>query len=255
MSRFFIPGKVLSAVAQGSTSSVVSPPILLQPRRMALPTSPASGVKNQNSIIVPGSGATMDLQALTATTIVTGQAGTTPTLTTTIEGTNSFTDQNTTLTATLSAAATSISLTARDGIAQFDWVLLMAADGSYSEWVQVTSAAATGAGVHTIVRSQFGTTAQAFNTGDFLFFTRSWVAVPTANATTTTMTSGATSITAATLTAPVISVVDSQALGMTKIPYPIIRVKTTVGGSSTPTATYQVNVNGLIQATDNVRGR
>lgn len=252
MSRFYRASKVLTGFAQGSTNPVVSPPIFLQPVRMALP---GTAGRSQNSIIVPGSGATMDLQELTATTIVTAQAGTSPTLITAIEGTNSFTDQNTTLTAGLSAAATSISLTARDGIAQYDWVLLMAADGSYSEWVQVTSAAATGAGVHTIVRGQFGTTGQAFNIGDFLFFTRSWAPVPTANATTTTLATSATSISAATLTAPVITVLDTQQLGMTKITFPIIRVKTTVGGSASPTATYQVNLNGLIQATDNVRGR
>ena len=255
MSRFYRASKVLTGVAQGSTNPVASAPIFLQPVRMALP---GTAGRSQNSITIPGSGATMDLQELTATTIVTGQAGTSPTLITAIEGTNSFTDQNTTLTGALAAAATTINLTARDGIAQYDWVLLMAADGSSSEWVQVTSAAATGAGAHTIVRSQFGTNPSAtlaFNTGDFLFFTRSWTTVPTANATTTTLATAATPISAATATAPVITVLDTQQLGMNKIPFPIIRVKTTVGGSATPTATYQVNLSVLIQATDNVRAR
>lgn len=252
MSRYENIGTVLSGTAQGSTSSVCSAPIILQPKRKALP---GTAGRNQNAILVPGSGTTRDFLSLMAETVVTGQAGTSPTLTTTIEGTFDFMDNNTTLTNGITSSATTIALAARDGIAQFDYVLLVAADGSYSEWVQVTSSTTTGAGNHTIVRGLFGTTGQAFSSGDFLFFTRSWTAVPTPNATTTTLTTGATAISSATATAPVVATIDSQGLGMTRIPFPILRVKTSVGGSATPTATYSVKLGGLLQQTEGVRAR
>lgn len=247
MSRFWHVTRILSGTAQGATSAVASPPILLQPRRKAL--------TNTVSVNYPGSGALIDLASLTAEIIVTGQAGTSPTLTTTIQGTNDFMDLNTTLTANLTSGGTTVTLAERTGIAQYDYVMLMAADGSAYEWVQVTSSAATGAGTHTIVRAQFGTTALAFTSGAFLYFTRSWTAIPTANATTTTMISNALSISAATATAPVVATIDSQALGMNRVPFPIIRVLTSVGGSSTPTATYQVNLSGLIRASEYARSR
>jgi len=248
MSRFWQATNVLSGTAQGSTSAAVSAPIILQPRKKPI-------VSNSVSMWVPGSGAVLDLSSFTAETIVTGQAGTNPTLTTTIEGTNDFMDLSTTITSALTSAATTVALAARDGIAQFDMVLLVAVDGSGYEWVQVTSSATTGAGNHTIARGQLGTTAIAFASGALAYFTRSWTTVPTVNTTTTTLTSGALDISTATATAPAISVIDMQKLGMVRMPFSIIRVKTQVGGTSTPTATYKVNLSGMIAATDGVRAR
>lgn len=248
MSRFWQATNVLSGTTQGSTAAVVSAPIILKPSKKAI-----TGITPP--VIVPGSGALLDLNNFTADVVVTGQAGTSPTLTTTIEGTNDFMDLSTTTTGALTNSATTIALTARDGIAQYDYVLLMAPDASAYEWVQVTSSATTGAGNHTIVRGQCGTTAMAFATGAFLFFTRSWTAVPTNNSSTTTMTTGATSISAATSTAAVTATIDTQALGMNRIPFPFIRVKTLTGGSSTPTATYKVNLSGIIQPTEGTRAR
>lgn len=247
MSRYWHVTNVLSGTAQGSTSAVVCAPIVLAPRKKA--------ISNTVTILTPGSGALIDLVSFTAEIIVTGQAGTSPTLTTTIEGTNSFMDLSTTLTGSLSSSATTIALAARDGIAQYDYVLLMAANGSAYEWVQVTSSATTGAGNHTIVRGQLGTTGTAFASSDIVYFTRSWTAVPTANSSTTTLATTAVDISSATATAPVVSVLDMQKLGMNRMPFPMIRVKTSVGGSSTPTATYQVNLSGLIQAQEYPRAK
>jgi hypothetical protein len=252
MSRFWTLSKVLTGSSYGSTSAIASPPILLQPRRIALPNNAG---KNENAILVPGSGTTVDLLSFTAEVITTGNAGTSPTLTTTIQGTNSFMDLSTTLTSAISSSATTVPLTAINGIMQYEWCLLMAQDGSSYEWVQVTSATGGGAGSPTIVRGQFGTTPLAFNIGDYFFFTRSWVDIPTPNATTTTMTTGAVNIGSASSGSPVIATIDAQSLGMNRIPFPIIRARSSVGGSSTPTATFQVNLSGLIQSTDAVRAR
>lgn len=247
MSKYWRASNVLTGTAQGSTSAVVSPPICLKRSYKAL--------SNTVTALVPGCGQDIDFVSLTADIIVTGQAGTSPTLTTTIEGTNDFMDRNTTLTGALTSSGTTIALTARDGIAQYDFVLLMKADASAYEWVQVTSSAATGAGNHTIVRGQLGTTGIAFATGDFLFFTRSWTAIPTNNSSTTTMATSAVSISAATATAPVISTLDMQGLGMNRMPFPFIRIKTAVGGSSTPTATYNIHLSGILQAGELARAK
>ncbi len=247
MSRYWHLSRVLSGTAQGSTSAVASAPIVLQPRVKVLP--------NGTKVNVPGSGALIDLVSATFETVVTGQAGTSPTLTTVVEGTNSFMDNNTTTTADITSSGTTLALTARDGIAQYSYILLMATDGSAYEWVQVTSATATGAGNHTIVRGALGTTGVAFTSGAYVFFTNSWTAVPTNDGTTTTLATSEVSISAAGAAAPVISTLDMQQLDMNRMPFPIIRVKTTVGGSSTPTATYQVSVSGLIQAQEYARAK
>jgi hypothetical protein len=247
MSRYWKASNVLAGVAQGSTAAVVSQPIVLMPSKKAL--------SNTAMVVVPGSGAVLDFYSFTAETIATGQAGTSPTITTTIEGTNDFMDLSTTTTGALTAGATTVALTARDGIAQYDFVLLMAIDGSAYEWVQVTSATATGAGNHTIVRAQCGSTAVAFASGAYMFFTRSWTAIPTANATTPTLATAATSISGAAASTPVVTVIDIQQLGMVRMPFPFIRVKTLTGGSATPTATYKVNLSGVLAATDGIRAR
>lgn len=247
MSRFWKATNVLSGTTQGSTAAVVSAPIVLSPSRKAITSTV--------NIPVPGSGANLDLHNLIADIVVTGKAGTSPTLTTTIEGTNDFMDLSTTITSALTSSGTTAALAARDGIAQYDYVLLMAVDGSAYEWVQVTSSGTTGAGNHTIVRGQCGTAGQAFASGALVFFTRSWVAIPTNNSSTTTMVTSAVDISSATATAPATATIDTQALGMNRIPFPFIRVKTLTGGSSTPTATYKVNLSGLIQATEGVRAR
>lgn len=249
MSRFWGAAKVLTGTLQGSTSKVASAPICLQPRRKAL--------SNTVQVVVPGCGANLDLESLTANVIVTGQAGTSPTLLTTIEGTHDFMDNSTTIVTTaLTSSATTINLTLRDGIPQYGYALIYAVDGSAYEWVQVTSSATTGTGVHTIVRGALNTTGTAFAVGALVFFTNSWKAIPTNDATTTTMTTAAVDISGASAAVSVIdNTIDTQRLDMNKIPFPFIRVTTTVGGSSTPTATYAVSLSGLIRATDGVRAR
>lgn len=246
MSKYWRASKVLTGSSQTSTAAVVSAPICFKVIRKAL--------SNSVSVIVPGAAQDLDFVDFTAETIVTAATGTAPTVATTIEGTNDFMDQSTTLTATLTAAATSVSLTARDGIAQYDYVLLYKADGTGYEWVQVTSSVATGSGAHTIVRAQCNTTALAFASGDYMFWTRSWTAVPTNNSTTTTLTSTAQA-SGASAAAPVISVINTQQLGMNRMPFPIIRVKTLVGASAAGTASYQTNLSGILQAGELARAK
>jgi hypothetical protein len=229
-------GKVLTGTAQGTTPPA-SGLFFLKPGKLQLP----------NGVVVnwPGAGHDVDLVALTATVNVTDKAGTNPTLTTVIQGTTNPFDNNTTVATTaLTAVATTVTLTERTGIAQNTLALLIRADGSAFEWVQVTSSATTGAGAHTIVRGLRGTVATTFPVGSYLYFTNSWAAIPTNDATTTTLTTGAVDISGAAPTTPVQAVIDTNKLDLTGIPYPVIRLLTTVGGTSTPTATYTASLVG-----------
>jgi hypothetical protein len=230
-------GDVLTGTTQNTTATP-SAPIFLGNGTLRLP--------NGLAINWPGGAHDVDLAQLIANVIVTAHAGTNPTLTTVVQGVNDPFSNNTTIATTaLTAAATTITLAERTGIAQNSFALLIDVKAQGYEWVQVTSSGTTGAGDHTIVRARRGTTAKAFAVGSYLLFTNDWVTIRTNNATTTTLTTGAVDISTATATAPVTSVIDTQALGMTTIGYPVIRLLSTVGGTSTPTATYRTTLAGV----------
>ena len=226
-------GKVIDVTTFGSTYPAVSAPIFLRPFYKALSSTVA--------VNMPGSGQHCDPVQLEAHFNCTAQAGTNPTITLKAQGTNDIADNKTTITTTaLAAGDTSIALTTRTGVPQYGYALLMSADGTKAEWVQVTSAAATGAGSHTIVRGAFGTTATTFAASDYFVWTTSWQDIPTANATTTTLTTAAVDISTAAASIPIKGIISSQQLGMSSIDFAIVRFVATIGGTSTPTASFTV---------------
>jgi hypothetical protein len=230
-------GLVLSGAAQAATFGVASAPIFLAPGKIV--------VSNTVSFNTPGAGAeNIDLAHLLLNVVVTDKAGTDPTLTAVIQGTSDPFDNNTTTTAALTDSGTTLALTTRTGIAQYAEVLLMEADGSKYEWVRVTSSATTGAGNHTITRNIFGEGAKAFSSGAYAFFTNSWADIPTNDGTTATLTTGAIDISSAAAAAPATGSVDTNKLDMSGLAFPVIRVRTTVGGTSSPTATYKAFLSG-----------
>jgi hypothetical protein len=230
-------GTVLSGTAQ-NTVATPSAPIFLGGGLLRLP--------NGLTINWPGGAHKADLAQLVANVVVTADAGTDPTLTTIIQGAvDPFSNNTTIATNALTASGTTITLAERTGIAQNSYALLIDVKAQAYEWVQVTSSGTTGAGDHTIVRGRLGTSGKAFAVGSYLLFTNDWVAIKTNDGTTTTLTTGAVDISTATATAPVTAVIDTQALDMTTIGYPVVRVLTTVGGTSSPTATYRVTLAGV----------
>ena len=227
-------GQLINVTSFGNTYPAASAPVFLKPV--------AKAISNTLQLNLPGSGALFDVVGIEATALVKAQSGTSPTLTLKIQGSNDIAENQTTLSAAVLTTDTSLSITSRTGMPQYGYLLLMSSDGTNYEWVQVTSAAATGAGTHTVTRALFGTSAKAFANTDNILFTTGWVDIPSNNATTTTLTSAAVSITSATVTAPVPVTVSSQGLNMSSIDFPIVRVVGTLGGTI-PTASFTVNAS------------
>ena len=176
-------GQLINVSSFGNSYPATSAPIFLTPVSKA--------VSSTLQLNLPGSGSLLDVVGIEATALVTAQSGTTPTLTLKFQGSNNIAENQTTLSAAVATSDTSLSITSRTGIPQYGYLLLMSADATKYEWVQVTSASATGAGAHTVTRGAFGTSAKTFSSADYILFTTGWVDIPSNNATTTTLTSAA----------------------------------------------------------------
>jgi hypothetical protein len=229
---------LLTVVNQGA-GSVASAPIQLD-------ASNTAGLNlfltsdNTQYIKLPTNRTGLDLESLTATFYCQGTTGTTVTGKLECQGAASLTDVKTVATAIPNAAATSVAVAARDGFTQNNYVLMVEPDGSAYEWVQTTSANATGAGSLTLVRGQLGTTARSFVGLPLLFTTNGWVDVPTgltSGTTTMNVTNSSLHSPAASINAPNIVQLDMQNEAMNRIAFPFIRFLFTVGGTGTPVVT------------------
>lgn len=165
-------------VAANSTAIQVGAPVFMKPITKKFT---ASSVDYQ--FTVPGS-QNRDIIDLVSQTVVTAENGTTPTVALAWQGCMDPLDGRTGIAdATLAANATTINVTAASGAAiGSSTVAIPALLASFTssgsirtldayEWVMITSVSTDAL---TVTRGVFGTTAQAFTSADFLFYSNSW---------------------------------------------------------------------------------
>lgn len=222
----------------------VSAPIFLKPR--------VHVASNTVSFNIPGSGVNLDLASLEAIATITAKATTSGTATANlaIQGTNTISDLQTTLTTAVVATDTTVTLATRTGIASSTFLLLMRADKTGYEWVKNITGAATGRGALTVQRAQFGTSTTTFAIGDYVLYTKSWVTIPTGDATTSTLFTSSTSFSGIATSTPLVLTLDSAGLNMDSIGYPIIRVALYTSATTT-TMTGQVSLTGKARNNNN----
>ena len=230
-----VNAQAVTGVPTAPAVNATCAPIALEPTVWAGP-----GLLNFNY-----GGDMKDVYSAQFTASFTASGGTSPTAILKLQGCSTPFGNNTTINGTVGTGTTSIAMTARDGIPQNGYLLFMSADGLKSEWVFATSAAATGSGSTTVTRAQFGTTATTFAAGDLVFWITAWVDIPTSSG---TVASSAVSLTGAAISTPINITIDTHALGLTNITYPVIRPVIVLGGTS-PTGT--VTVRGALKT----RGR
>lgn len=163
-----------------------------------------------------------------------------------IQGCSDPLDQQTELSAAITAAGTTLSLDTRTGVPQHEYGLLSRADTTATEWVRVTDAAETGAGDKTIVRGQFGNTATTFSIDDHFLWGLGWQALASNDGTTATTTSGAVDVSGGAASIPVSGEVTSVELDVTKVVYPVVRLTLAAGG--TPTISGYVDASLIWEA-------
>lgn len=140
-------------------------------------------------------------------------------------------NNQTELSADITAAGTTLSLDTRTGVPQYEYGLLSRADMTATEFVRVTDAAETGAGDKTIVRGQLGTTAATFSTDDHFLWGLGWHNLATNDGTTTTVTTGAVDVSSAAASVPITSELTSAELDLTLIAVPVIRLTLATNGT------------------------
>lgn len=232
MSRIITLKKIINVTDDDGTFTYKSRPIFLSDYTKVFATNKAQTFKS----IVP---AGMKVVDFVANFVVNG-ATASDTTTVTIEGCMDPFDQQTTLSSSLTAVATTLPLTERTGLPQYENVFLLRADLTGSEYVRNSSAAATGSGNMTVVRAILGTTGITFSSADYAAWSLGWQTLVTNDATTTTATTGAVDVSAATHAAPVRGEITSREIDLAAIAYPAIRLTMANGG--TPTVDGYVNL-------------
>lgn len=205
----------------------------------------ATDTTNATIMQVPTGYAWGDIIGATITSYVTAATGTTPTQTLTLQGTYDLTDTQTTSTSTFNSTAISFTVANPAGFSTGDYILVyddggiqLTNLGSHYEWMLITGIAGS---VFTVMRAQYGTTAQNYIDPPFVAKSNSWFAIPTGNAVTPTMTVTSGDATSATVISPNILTLDMNTLGMSLISVPFLRVTITVGGTVIPTLAGYVN--------------
>lgn len=181
---------------------------------------------------VPGS-VDRDLEEFIALVKATAENGTTQTTTFALQGNTDPLESRTGIAdATLAANATTINVTAASGAAIGSSTVAIPAllarfstDGSPRrlvayEWVMITSVSTDAL---TVTRGIYGTTAQAFTSADFLFYSNSWAPVKDSAGNNVVLTDLATD--GATAAAPVVGQLALSQEGLTMLPFPVVRLR------------------------------
>lgn len=242
---FFIPNYM--NVTGNATAIQVGAPVIFQRLLKKLTISSVD-----YEFVVPGS-QDLDLAELVTQTVVTAENGTTPTVALAWQGCADPLESYTNITdTTLAAGTTTINVTAASGASIGSGTVAIPAllakfssSGSPRvltayEWVMITSISTDAL---TVARGQYGTTAQAFAAGDFLFYSNSWAPVLDSGGNAIQL--GTFNHDGATAAAPVVAQQALSAEGLSRFPYPAFRYR-----QAAPTSggiTHKTHLTGVIR--------